>query len=206
MCVPVGCRTYFKSHNQIRHRHPHCHFTLIFTWYLNFITATAKNSALQRYLIERKVAQSNGETTNSLKHGVWPFGVLLFLSNTENKLQCPCEFTMAPWGPSAWFGNHRPKHSGFCKTWAQFFSVIIFQSHLFPKLPPRSRVDPCAHYYLSHLHLPKSACPSGLVQMPSSPENQKHVFMMHLSHFSRDRCLIARSLSDSQISGGWTEF
>lgn len=141
MCVPVGCRTYFKSHNQIRHRHPHCHFTLIFTWYLNFITATAKNSALQRYLIERKVAQSNGETTNSLKHGVWPFGVLLFLSNTENKLQCPCEFTMAPRGPSAWFGNHRPKHSGFCKTWAQFFSVIIFQSHLFPKLPPRSRVD-----------------------------------------------------------------
>lgn len=55
-------------------------------------------------------------------------------------LPCLSEFPAEPQSPSAWFGNHRPKHSGLCKTRARFFSMVIFRSQLFSKLPPRFHV------------------------------------------------------------------
>lgn len=82
------------------------------------------------------------------------------------------EIPVAAWGPSAWTGNNRPKHSRLCRTRAPF-STIIFWSHLFSKLPPCFHVGPCAHRYPSHLHLPKSAWPFESAQMLPSPGNQK---------------------------------
>ena len=67
MCVPVGRCTYSKSYTLVRHSHSHYHSMLIFMWYLNCIPATAQNSAVQRHILERKVAQSDVESTNYLR-------------------------------------------------------------------------------------------------------------------------------------------
>lgn len=105
-CVPAGCHTYSRTYNPIRHCHPRYHSTLIITRYLNFITATTKNLALQRYTVERKRAQPNAETRNYLEHGVCHLlRTATLLSKILNKMQCLCEFTVAPGAPQHGLGT-----------------------------------------------------------------------------------------------------
>lgn len=141
MCSPVGSCMYSEPYNQLRHFHPPYRSTLIFTWYLNFIIETAKNSSWQRYINHCKDKQYN------LMLKLWCLALVeehCRVSLDELKhAAVPLWVPVAPQSPSAWFGNHRPKHSRLRETRARFFSMVIFWSHLFLKLPPGFHVGLC---------------------------------------------------------------
>lgn len=210
-CVPAGCYTYSKPYNRIRHCHPHYHSTLLFMWCLNFITATTKNSALQRYVIERKAAQADVETPNYLEQGVWHLFVEYCYASlkTWKQVAVPLWVYCGPQGPSGWFGSHRPMRSRLCKTRARFFSMTLFQFQSLPRTPLCFHVGLCAHHCLflfSYLNL---LVHQGQFECPPSPGNQRvtthrtgYVLRMHWSRFSRAGVSVQVAF---QISGGWTE-
>lgn len=67
MCVvcPVGSAQPRKTWNQIRQRHPHFLSDTDFPMVLAFITATAKKTTSQRYVLQKHERQCHGETASS---------------------------------------------------------------------------------------------------------------------------------------------